>query len=125
MPVKISSRQWKWMSLVWLMLTTILLVMPGSALPKSNLFSSIPEFDKLVHIFLFAVLTALSLKALQPSKLFGLLLLILIVILYGVLIEYVQMYFTTTRSFDERDIVADAIGAILGWGLYRLINKFT
>jgi VanZ family protein len=125
MPVKISSHQWKWISVAWLILTTVLLVMPGSAFPKSSLFKSIPEFDKLVHIFLFAVLTALFLKALQPSKLLGLLLLILVVILYGVFTEYLQMYLTTSRSFDERDIIADAIGAILGWGLYKLLNKIS
>lgn len=122
MPITISPTIWKGLTFFWLTLTTILLVMPGNAFPKVGLFSQIPYFDKWVHIFLFGVLTALSLKAIRPSKFWGMLLLLVFILLYGVITEYVQLFFTTSRSFDGQDIVADGIGAMLGWILYRVFG---
>jgi VanZ family protein len=122
MASKLTQRQWRWLALLWFVITTFLLVIPGSALPKTNFFSSIPEFDKWVHIFLFAILSALTLLALQPKTTSGLVLLVGIVIVYGAAMEYVQLYLVPYRSFDERDIMADAVGAILGWGLYKWLK---
>ena len=44
---------------------------------------------------------------------------------YGVVMEFVQMYFVSNRSFDLWDIVADATGCLAGYifCLVRYIKK--
>jgi len=41
---------------------------------------------------------------------------------YGVMMEFVQLYFVKNRSFDTGDIIADAVGCVIGliysWGRY-------
>ena len=43
---------------------------------------------------------------------------------YGITMEFIQQYFVVNRSFDPGDIVADAIGCIIGyWFSFRYIKK--
>ena len=44
---------------------------------------------------------------------------------YGIAMEYVQRDLVVNRSFDRTDIIADAVGCLLGWlfGRYRFIKK--
>jgi VanZ family protein len=93
-----------------------LLVIPGDALPKTNLIS-IPYFDKLVHIGLFAILSALWLKSLKNRSITIDLIVVLGTIAYGVAMEFVQRDFVANRSFDVMDIMADSVGAVLGFAL--------
>ena len=44
--------------------------------------------------------------------------------LYGGLIELMQKYLTTCRSGDWMDFVADAIGALLAYGIARIIVRY-
>ncbi|HSK11781.1 MAG TPA: VanZ family protein [Phnomibacter sp.] len=122
MAFNLSDKQWKWIAIGWFVLTTLLLVVPGNALPKTDL-GNIPYFDKYIHIFLFAVLSAFTLKAIRPTRPTYFIWLVVLVILYGTLMEYVQLYLVPFRSFDGRDIMADAAGAVLGLLLYRLLNR--
>ena len=48
-------------------------------------------------------------------------------LLYGVGMEFVQKYFINNRSFDNGDIIADAVGCTLGvlFSLGRYIKKLT
>ena len=39
-------------------------------------------------------------------------------ILFGVLMEVIQHFWVTSRSFEIKDILADATGCAIGW-LYR------
>ena len=39
---------------------------------------------------------------------------------YGIAMEYVQKYFIPGRDFDVYDMVADAIGAVGGWIVFRV-----
>ncbi len=100
--------------------------MPGSDLPDTDLFDII-YFDKWVHVGMFGLLTiAWCYPFLKIStttkKLFFFI--AACVILYGIAMEFVQEFFTTQRSFDLYDILADAVGAgtacfLLIW----LLNK--
>lgn len=67
----------------------------------------IPQFDKYVHFGIFLVLTALFWKSLKPAvwKL------ILVMAIYGALVEVVQEYFTR-RTGDVWDWVADMAGVL-------------
>jgi len=107
-------------ALAWLFVVTFLLTIPGSAIPKENWLDKIWA-DKWVHIGLFSIMVILWCRAMhmrgystqQLRKQF-----IWIVILtatYGTGMEFVQKYLVSNRSFDIGDIVADTVGAIIGW----------
>ena len=108
---------------VWLIISIILLTLPGSDIPQSSFFE-IVYFDKWVHIGMFALLMLLWCfpflkKEIRVSNVF--VIIGLSVIAYGILMEFVQKYFTTDRSFDITDIMADSAGVIIVW--FWLIYK--
>jgi VanZ family protein len=108
---------------LWLIITFILLVLPGSDIPEAPLFNII-YFDKWVHIGLFGVLMLLwgypFFKTNSPSA-FSFLLIAVCVVLYGIIMEFVQKFFVFERSFDLFDILADSLGCLLA--LWLLIHK--
>ncbi len=104
----------------WFLLTTFLLVLPGSAFPKETWLSKI-QFDKIVHIGIFAVMVWLFCRAyyqknsaernLKTSFIY----IAIIATVYGLVMEFVQKYFVPNRSFDIYDVAADAAGALIGY----------
>jgi VanZ family protein len=119
MPRALRPHTWKILAIGWFLLTTILLIIPGNALPKTNLVS-IPDFDKIVHVGLFAVLSALTFKSVRKLPLSKVFLVWLAITAYGTAMEYVQLYLVANRSFDVIDIIADSFGALLGYLVVRL-----
>ena len=115
---------------IWTIMIFILLIMPGSDIPSNDFFELI-YFDKWVHIGLFGGLTFLTaypfIKAGRLTK--ELLIKIGIsFIMYGILIEFIQKYFASDRSFDITDMIADAVGCLAGciasnWVMRKLAKK--
>jgi len=103
-------------------LISILFFLPGSALPKENWFDKI-YIDKWVHVGLFAVLIFLWRSSFNWDINTYNLFLLLAAVLYGFLVEVVQLYWIPNRSFDMYDVLSDASGSIVGllvWlGVYR------
>ena len=100
---------------------TILFCLPGSAFPKDDWLSKI-SFDKFVHIGIFTVLLFLWTRALQAYSLASYIIFIIVAVLYGLLIEFVQDRLVTNRSWDMGDVVADFAGSIIGvvaWNWYK------
>jgi len=106
----------------WLILISILFFLPGSALPKENWFDKI-YIDKWVHVGLFAVLIFLWRSSFNWDINSYNLLLLLAAVIYGFLVEVVQLNWIPNRSFDMYDVLSDASGSIVGllvWlGVYR------
>jgi VanZ family protein len=105
--------------IIWLIISTILLTIPGSDLPKSPLFD-FPFFDKLVHLTMFFLLTSLFCfpvgKAAEnittiKSRFISV---ALVVLAYGIAMEFVQKFFVAGRSFDVADILFDGLGSFAG-----------
>lgn len=104
---------------VWFAISIILLTLPGNDLPQSSLLN-LPYFDKFVHLVMFFLLTILfsypfskmpappAVKAAIFNKV------ALYVILYGILMEFIQKFFTSARSFDVIDILFDSLGSVSG-----------
>ena len=116
-------------ALGWLLISTVLLTLPGSAFPQENWLSKI-WFDKWVHTGMFAAIVFLfcwafykTAKKENRSTLFFYTL--MAAVLYGVGMEYVQKYFVVNRSFDIGDIIADCVGNLIGlwFSSYRYIKK--
>jgi hypothetical protein len=109
----------------WTIIIGVLLALPGSALPKEEAFS-IPQFDKIVHMTLFGVFVFLwDLRQTKRSPDTRLLVrwffaFYVLANIYGAGMEYVQKYWIPGRDFDLADIIADMIGAGLGYGFSHL-----
>jgi len=107
-------------AVIWLLLVTSLLCIPGTRLPKITWEDKV-WLDKWVHIFLFMILVILWSKAYSHKKNTDrdgrkIFLEIMIVgCFYGIAMEFVQKYFIPFRSFDVGDIIADAIGCVVGY----------
>lgn len=98
------------------MITTVLLCIPGSALPKQNWFNKV-WLDKWIHIGLFGTMVLLwcgLLNYLENRKIQLFIQISFYVFLYGIVMEFIQKYFIPNRSFDVGDIGADMIGSIAG-----------
>lgn len=111
----------------WLAFTMFLFTLPGSAFPEEPWMAGLP-IDKLVHIFLFAVLVFLfSLPALKRQvgwTVWALkLALPLVAIAYGIAVEFIQLHWVPHRGFEWMDVAADAAGAVLGTVLSPFIVK--
>ncbi|HRE37662.1 MAG TPA: VanZ family protein [Chitinophagaceae bacterium] len=107
----------------WLILCTILLVLPGSAFPKEDWLSKI-WFDKWVHIGLFSTMVVLWCWGGQKKFKKKYILVTTAALVYGIAMEFIQQYFVVNRSFDTGDIVADAIGCLIGYGFsWKYIKK--
>ena len=109
-----------WPAIVWLTISTFLLVLPGSSLPKNDWMGKL-WLDKWIHVGLFAIMVflwcwAMTRFEVDPAKWKkGFLLIAILCLAYGIGMEFVQKYFVVNRSFDEGDILADAGGCIAGW----------
>jgi VanZ family protein len=107
-------------AIFWLIISTILLTLPGSAFPSEDWLSKI-QFDKWVHIGMFSIMVLLwcraTLKKIKDTKKLRniFLLIALLWLTYGIVMEFVQDNLIPNRSFDAGDIAADAVGCAAGW----------
>jgi VanZ family protein len=117
-------------AIAWLIFITIVSTRPGLWLPTFNLIST----DKLAHAFVYFVLTLLLLwgwdryqtsqKAPVPSHNASGLYAFGLAGGYGALMEWVQGTFFPGRSFEFDDMIANAVGAAIGWAGYRWLKKW-
>ena len=94
-----------------------LCMMPGN---DSNFDIKIPNMDKYVHAVMYFVLSfTISLNLYQEYTKYKSMTMVMwavvIPILFGGLIEVMQDKFTVSRTVDALYLLADAIGAILGY----------
>lgn len=114
----------KFFPLSWTILTITLLCLPGSMVPGNGIFG-MKNLDKLVHVVLFGLNVLFwgwhfaTIYRAERKLRYLFVGAIAVVILLGVTLEYVQLYFIPNRSFDVWDIVADSVGAVLA-GIWLL-----
>ncbi len=115
---------------LWLIISTVLLTLPGTAFPKEDWLSKI-WFDKWVHIGMFFIMVVLFCWGILAKNQFRqklsqyFLLAAFICLVYGAIMEFVQDNFIPNRGFDTGDIIADAAGCLAGWlfSVKRLLKK--
>ena len=111
--------------IAWTLIIAILLSLPGTMLPSENQFV-LPQFDKYVHISLFGGFVFfwnfyLSKRPLSARQLLRWFFLIFVLAnVFGIGMEFVQKYFIPFRDFDTEDIIADMIGAGVGYGISNI-----
>jgi len=114
-------------ALIWLIIIMVLSGYPGKNLPKAPF----DEFDKLVHVAIYALLSFLSVLGFSKQSNSSLLSIklqnffsISFSIVMGGLIELLQEYVFINRYGDWYDFFANSLGAILGVVGFYLIKKF-
>ena len=102
---------------------SVLFFVPGGDLPKIG-FSAI---DKVAHGLIYFILVNLWLLFFYKKNHFQfdkkwVPILVLSVLLYGIIIEILQGLFTSTRSADFWDVVANLVGSLVGIYFFKMIK---
>lgn len=93
-------------------------LLPKVELPDVNFFQA----DKLVHAFMYFVLSISLYKGFAKDKLLKTVAIVCIMsFLYGIIVEVLQYFLPTGRMFDIFDIFANGIGALFA---YFVVNKY-
>lgn len=113
-----------WIALCWTGVVLFFCLTASNDIPRVN----IPNLDKLVHAFfhfVFTILWFLFLKKQAKKKNQFKLLLIAIVfsVLFGIGIEIMQNQFTTSRSGDLLDVLANFSGAVIAFVLVHFAKS--
>jgi len=84
---------------------------PASSLAIGNI-----AWDKIDHAIAYCFLSLLLMSAYRYNKPLWVVtfMVLLICPLLGVLFEYCQLWFTSTRQFSSSDAIANVFGAVLG-----------
>lgn len=117
--MKIRIRSF-WFAVIALIGATVLFCLPGEEFPEEDWFAKI-YLDKWIHVGLFAgLVSSWSLPFihridahLQVRRIFVRVALAFLV--YGIAIEFIQGEFIPHRTFGVDDMIADAIGCVVGF----------
>ncbi len=101
--------------LLWIIIVTTLSLAPIDGPDIESLI----DYDKIVHVIFYLVMTFLFLCSLGSQQWKHILIAIIICSLYGVLMEYLQRTTGQGRHFDYYDIIANIIGSLIGAIIYR------
>lgn len=100
------------LAILWFVMVTILLIIPGTKLPAIK-WLGVLEMDKIIHFILFFILCLLFCRTAysfnKTQNWFWLIAFACSV--FGLTMEFVQENFVINRAFDIWDIVADFIGS--------------
>ena len=100
-------------AILWAVLVFILSTMPGIQLPET-IFTP----DKLGHLAVYSIFNWLAIRGLAKRGSYSTktaILATMIVASYGVAMEFVQGAFFPNRFFEVWDMVANFIGAVVGY----------
>ncbi|SFV30977.1 VanZ family protein [Thermoflavifilum thermophilum] len=114
-------KNWKYYlpASAWTCVILVLTLMPAKVVPDIKVLDHIPQFDKLVHAFFFMLFVILWSAALYlhrgPIYHKRVIHYIIAGILLGITIEFLQKDIAFIhRDFEIGDMIADAIGALIG-----------
>jgi VanZ family protein len=111
-------------ALLWLMIVTLLSVVPGSSMPKFELASS----DKFGHALAYALLTWLLCRGARITRARSITwkeatMVVCLSSGYGVLMEWVQSTFFPSRFFEVDDMLANTFGALMAAFIFLIMNN--
>ncbi len=103
----LPKKYWTTAHILWAVVVFGLHAMSSKSFPKITFWEYIGP-DKLVHAFMFFVSTGIAIQSGWRRASAA-----IVWIAAGILLELYQFYFTTDRSFDLFDVVADASGVLI------------
>ena len=119
----LSEHKFLILAITWTVLITVASLISFNSVPKVKIIGN----DKLVHFIFYLVFVILWSLANKRAyfKIKYELLIVFFAIVYGIIIEVLQGVLTQTRQADIYDVLANSLGAIIGFiGLYCMKNKF-
>lgn len=116
--------QYKFTILLALLIASLSLI-PGQNMPGSFLFS-IPHYDKMIHIGMYAALgfVALMESRKNPPRLAIHMLIVFSIFTLSALIEVLQATVVATRAAEWFDLLANFLGLLAGYVAYRLVGRW-
>jgi hypothetical protein len=105
--------------IAWFFLVLVLICTPGEDLPKVGPWFQQIDFDKFIHVGIFAVLAFLFMYPIFKSSLTKrqqwqyCIKIALATCIWGITTELLQKYFIPGRSFDLMDWAADSLGGLV------------
>lgn len=109
-------------AMAWALIVLVLTGLPGNYFPEIPTFWNLLKPDKIVHLFIFGLLTVLVASGFTRS--FRTLHLaaksIAIGIAYGGITELLQGYVFIGRTASIYDFIANSVGCIAGFLLFKL-----
>ena len=123
----LSERNFLFLAFTWTVFITVASLVSFNSVPKVKVIGS----DKVVHFLfylVFVVLWSLALKRYFLKIKYDLLI-VAFAIIFGIIIEVLQGVFTKSREADFYDVVANSLGAIVGFVILhafknKIFNKF-
>jgi VanZ family protein len=118
------DRNWVWYIPAWGVVAGIFILSTFCAFPIQP--EEITYFDKIEHGFAYAVLAVCFLLAFKKTntytrhRVIGLL---TMAPLYGVAIEIIQFTFFPDRFFEWRDALANTLGVMFGYLLFKVLYR--
>lgn len=123
--MKFILRQWQ--GILWVLIIFLLTGVPGNYFPEVKSFWQWLTPDKIIHVFMFGVLSVLLLNSnrIQYNQqkfryTFGV---ISAGIILGGLTEYLQNTVFVRRDGNLFDFIANVIGTVFGVFIFILINR--
>jgi VanZ family protein len=105
-------------AILWTLLILFLCFIPAREVPNVR----VPFADKWVHFILFGIFAFLWLLSLQRVQSRQLIIVLIITIVFGWLVEYIQgLLAFLGRYQDNWDTLADAVGGALGVLLFQIL----
>jgi VanZ family protein len=105
--------------IAWFFLVLTLCCIPGDDLPKVDNWMIQIDYDKLIHVGIFAVLAFLFMYPIVKSALSKkekwhyCIKLALVTMVWGYTTEVIQKFFIPGRSYDLADWLSDSIGGLV------------
>lgn len=115
-------------ALLWAFLILALCTMPVNGVATIKLLNLL-SFDKLAHMLLFAMqfwfiaIGQLKQHVFSYKRKRASTLAFILTVTYGGLIELMQGYLLSNRTMDILDMVANIIGATIGWFFFIAFKK--
>lgn len=110
--------------IAWFFVVLFLTCLPGKDIPQINWLENI-NFDKVVHIGVFGLLTVLFCWPFYNSsfnkteRLQYFIKIAIATSVWGLTIEFIQKYFIPGRNYDLLDWAADSFGALIAYWFCR------
>ena len=116
----------QWPAIIWALFILIVTGIPGNQVPKIPTFLEWLSPDKIVHVFIFGILSYLMLYGTRlqyfksKSRSYIVFTVVLISASYGLITELLQYYVFVGRSGNAFDFYANSLGAVAGGVAYFL-----
>jgi VanZ family protein len=101
-----------WLAVLAQVIATVAMLWPSQDFPEV----AVPMLDKWAHFVVFGTLYFLWADAISKTKIEITMIfrLAIALLLYGIIIELIQHYWHVSRTGDTLDVLANAIGIVLG-----------